>query len=306
MRLDFPGLQAFLAIAERGSFHKAAAHLGITQTALSHRIKKFEDYLGVALFHRTTRQVSLTPSGLELLPRARTLVDDARRTFADLSNKAAGRQERVAIGCLPTITMHFLPRVLSKFLTSHPSVVVRVFDNSADEIAERVQKGDAEFAISMLTSNRWDLEIRPLVKEYYVLLCRANHRFARLSSIRWRDLSGESLVRISAPTGHRVLIDDALGAISERLTWTCEVQHVASAVSLVAAGVGMTIVPRVAIDVARALNLSAVPLRSPAVTRTLGSVTRRGVPLTPLAAELLQLIETHLTHRAKIHDVVNS
>ena len=70
MRLDILGLQAFLAIAERGSFHKAAAHLGITQTALSHRLRKFEDYLGVTLLQRTTRQVSLTPTGLELLPRA--------------------------------------------------------------------------------------------------------------------------------------------------------------------------------------------------------------------------------------------
>jgi DNA-binding transcriptional LysR family regulator len=74
MRPDFLGLEAFVAIAERGSFNKAAAHLGITQTALSHRMRKMEGYLGIALFHRTTRQVALTPTGLELLPRAKALV----------------------------------------------------------------------------------------------------------------------------------------------------------------------------------------------------------------------------------------
>jgi DNA-binding transcriptional LysR family regulator len=81
-RPDFLGLEAFVAVAERGSFRLAAAHLGITQTALSHRMRKLESYLGVSLLHRTTRRVSITPSGLSLLPRAKALIEDAQRTFA--------------------------------------------------------------------------------------------------------------------------------------------------------------------------------------------------------------------------------
>ena len=301
MRLDFLGLQAFLAVAERGSFHAAAAHLGITQTALSHRMKKFEAYLGVTLLSRTTRQVSLTPAGLELLPRARHLLEGARQIFDDLGKAAAARQERIAIGCLPTLTIHLLPRVLREFVANHPGTSVRVYDNSASEIAVRVQKGDAEFGITILSSNRWDLEIKPLIKEPYVLVCRADHPLARQRRVRWADLEGQSLIRISAQTGNRILIDDALGPASERLSWRCEVQHVASAVSMVAAGVGLTIVPRVAIDVVRASNLTTVSLTSPAITRSLGAVTWRGVPLTPLATDLLRLIEAHLRkppHRA--------
>ena len=297
MRLDILGLQAFLAIAERGSFHKAAAHLGITQTALSHRLRKFEDYLGVTLLQRTTRQVSLTPTGLELLPRARVLVEDANQIFADLSAAAVARQERVAIGCLPTLTISLLPEVLKEFALTHPGTVVHVYDNSASEIAERVQRGEAEFGITMLSSGRWDLEIKPLVKEPYVLVCRTDHAFARRPSVRWAQLEGKGLVRISTQTGNRILIDDALGAGSKRLAWNWEVQHVASAVSLVAAGVGMTIVPRGAIDVVRASNLAAVPLRNPSITRTLGAVTRRGTPLTPLAVQLLEIIKKHLRRR---------
>src|SRR5262245_50762478 len=144
-RPDFLGLEAFVAITERGNFRMAAAHLGITQTALSHRMRKLEAYLGVSLLHRTTRRVSLTPSGLSLLPRAKTLIDDAHRTFADLGAEAAVRQERLAIGCLPTLAIHFLPQVLREFAADNPDIQVRIFDNSASEIAERVQKGDAEF-----------------------------------------------------------------------------------------------------------------------------------------------------------------
>jgi DNA-binding transcriptional LysR family regulator len=290
MRIDFLGLEAFLAIAERGSFNKAAAHLGITQTALSHRIRKLEDYLGIALLHRTTRQVSLTAAGLELLPRARSLLEAAHRTFEDLSVEAAARQERVAIGCLPTLAVHFLPRALVEFGRLHPTTLVRVFDNSASEIAEKVQKREADLAISMLSTSRFDLEFKPLMKEPYVLLCRAGHRFCGQGSVRWSELEGENLIRISTQTGNRVLIDDALGAASDRLRWTCEVQHVASAVALVAAGAGMTVVPRGAIDLTHAAGLAAVPLRSPGITRTIGVVSRRGEPLTPLAVDLLQCI----------------
>ena len=104
MRVDFLGLEAFLSIADRGSFHRAAAHLNLSQTALSHRMKKLEDDLGIKLLARTTRQVSLTPAGQELLPRARRIIEEITASFADLRQLGKARQESLAIGCLPTCT----------------------------------------------------------------------------------------------------------------------------------------------------------------------------------------------------------
>lgn len=297
MRLDFLGLQAFLAVAERGSFHRAAAHLGITQTALSHRIRKFEDGLGTKLLQRTTRQVSLTPSGLALLPRARDLIEDAISVFNHLTAEASARQERIAIGCLPTMAIHFLPDVLAAFQKSHPSLNIRVYDNSASEIADRVEKGEAELGITILAANRWDLDVRVLGKEPYVLVCRSDHVFAGRRSISWSELAGAPLVRISTQTGNRILIDDALGNRRESMRWVYEVQHVATAVALVAAGLGLTVVPRIAIDVVKAADMTTVALRDPAIARTLVAVTRKGVPLSPPAEALLDLIVARLKAR---------
>src|SRR4051812_25278057 len=84
VRIDFLGLEAFLSIADRGSFHLAAAHLNLSQTALSHRMKKLEDDLGVKLLARTTRQVALTPAGQDLLPKARRMMDEISASFAAL------------------------------------------------------------------------------------------------------------------------------------------------------------------------------------------------------------------------------
>jgi DNA-binding transcriptional LysR family regulator len=297
MRLDFLGLEAFLAIAERGSFHRAAAHLGITQTALSHRIRKFEEELREKLFLRTTRSVSLTPAGLALLPKVRQLLGEAQELFAELRGRAAARYDSVSIGCLPTAAVNIMPSVITEFARLYPNTAVRIFDNSAGEIAELVQKGEAEFGVTILGTGRWDLETRPLLKEPFVLICPATHEFAERHSLTWSELAGRRMIRVSAQTGNRTLIDDALGARSDSIDWMYEVQHVASAVSLVAAGAGLTVLPRVALDVAGPTKLVAVPLRNPGISRTVGAVMRRGIPLSAPAETLLALVATRLSKR---------
>jgi DNA-binding transcriptional LysR family regulator len=294
MRIDFLGLQAFLSIAERGSFQRAAAHLNLSQTALSHRMRKFEQDLGVALLTRTTRHVALTPSGHELLPRARRLMEELTESFAQLRTQGATRQETLAIGCLPTIATHYLPPILKEFTKTHPAVTVRIYDNSALEIAELVQAGTAEFGLTIVSTHLRGLDVRPLLREPFVLLCPAGHPFARQKSLTWGELAGTPLIRVSPQTGNRLLIDDALGSRRESLQWRFEVQHIASAVSLVLAGVGLTVVPRLAIDRAATPGLAEVRLRDPQITRTIGILTRRNASLSPAAADLMTLIRRHI------------
>jgi DNA-binding transcriptional LysR family regulator len=299
MRIDFLGLEAFVAIAERGSFNRAAAHLNLSQTALSHRMKKLEDDLGVRLLTRTTRQVTLTPAGLELLPKAQGVMAELTSSFVALRDRGKERLEQIAIGCLPTIAVAYLPAVLAAFKRIHPQVGVRIYDNSATEIAEHVQNGRAEFGLTIVAANRWDLEIRPLMKEPFVLVCPADHAFARGASVNWSALEGEPLVRIAPQTGNRVLIDDALGSRRENLDWRYQVQHVATAVSMVRAGIGLTVVPRLALGAVDPAGVVAVSLRNPGVTRTLGIVSKHGIPPSPPAGTLLDLFTAQLREGAK-------
>ena len=282
------GLQAFVSIAERGSFHAAASHLNLSQTALSHRIRKLEDGLGIQLLQRTTRQVSLTKAGTALLPRARRIFEELGSSLDELRLNAEEVSESVEVGCLPTIAMRTMPEVIAEFVRRHSEIRVRVHDNSAAEIADKVQSGEAEFGITIVAANRWDLDLKPVVKEPFVLICPRSSPLAASPSLSWAQLEGLPLVRISAETGNRVLIDDALGARRETLAWRYEVQRVATAVSFVRAGLGCTILPQLALDAAD--GLAAIPLRSPTVTRTLGIITRKGVALKPAARELLSLV----------------
>lgn len=296
MRIDVLGLQAFVAIAERGSFRAAASHLNLSQTALSHRMRKLEESLSTTLLLRTTRQVTLTAEGLALLPKAQTLFGEIGTAMTELRRAVKPAIPRIAVGCLPTIAMHVMPSAIAAFAKTHPNIEIRVFDHAASEIAARVQSGEAEFGVTIVAANSWDLELTPVVKEPFVLLCPPTIPAASASSLTWAQLQEVPLVRISAEAGNRILIDDALGAKRETLDWRYEVQRVTTAIGLVRSGVAAAIVPKLAIDDA-AEGLAAIPLRSPSVTRTLGIVTRKNAPLSGPAKALIRLVTTGLRER---------
>jgi DNA-binding transcriptional LysR family regulator len=290
MRIDFLGLHAFVAIAERGSFQNAAAHLNLSQTALSHRIRKLEEDLGVKLLSRTTREVSLTQAGLNLLPKVKDTIESLAISLGELRHEGRSRQETLSIGCLPTIASGRLPRALQRFQERHPNVAVRIYDNSASEISDLVQSGTVEFGITLVASHRWDFNIEMLIKDPFTLVCPEEHPLASQPSVSWSDLSGEPLIRVSQQTGNRMIIDDALGSRREGLNWRFEVQHLQTAIALAAAGVALTVVPRMALDAVDERGLKLVPLRNPSITRQIGIVSRRGSPLSPMADELRRII----------------
>lgn len=299
MRIDFLGIEAFLSVAERGSFHGAAERLNLSQAALSHRMKRLEDDLGVKLFTRTTRQVALTPAGLELLPKVRAMMEAVSGSYDAIRRQGREKRSTLTIGCLPTIATYYLPPILKRFAQTFPDLSVYVRDNSASQIADMVQKGEAEFGITIVSSHRWDLDSKPLLREPYVLLCPKSHPLAARHQVSWTDFEGVPLVRISAQAANRMIIDDALGSRREFMTWRYEVQHVATAASMVIAGVALTVVPRLAIDVAGSPSLAAVPIANPSVARTVGVVTKRGIPLSEPGELLLKLVAKSLRAEGK-------
>jgi DNA-binding transcriptional LysR family regulator len=284
VRIDFLGLQAFLSIAERGSFRKAAAHLNLSQTAISHRMRKFEDEVGIKLIARTTREVTLTRGGIEFLPKAKKAIAELEHSFDELKQQGAKRRDRLDIACLPAFAVHYLPPILSRFRKTHPNVEVRIFETPSAAIAELVGSGDVEFGLSVIQANRWDLEVETISEAQLVLACPRDHAFSIKRSVNWKELIDTPLIRVGAKTAIRTIIEDAVAAEGLPLNWQYEVQHVETAVNLVEVGLGLAVVPSVDVALHRGRKLVAVPLRTPKVMCTYGLVTRRGVPLSSSAA----------------------
>ena len=115
INFDLQQLQAFVAVAERGSFRAAADQIHLSAPALSRRIDKLETILGARLFNRTTRAVELTPLGRVFLDRARAALDDLESAILGISDIAASSSGRVTVACVPSAAIHFLPTVVGSF-----------------------------------------------------------------------------------------------------------------------------------------------------------------------------------------------
>ena len=195
------------------------------------------------------------------------------------------------IACLPALAVHHLPPLLRLFHSHHPKVEVRIVETPSAAVVQLVESGEVEFGLSVVQTNRWDLDVEILTTSCIALACPSAHPLGRKRSVKWESLKGLPMIRVGTKTAIRSLIDDAIGAAGISLGWQYEVEHVETAVSLVEAGLGFAIVPNIDVELHRGGGgLVAVPLRSPEVSCSYGLVTRRGIPLSPTAMSLRTLL----------------
>lgn len=292
-RIDFLGLHAFVAIAERGSFRDAAVHLNLSHTAISHRLRKLEDELGQKLFLRSNREVTLTQAGLDLLPKVKQTLDQLAVSLDELKQSGTCRQERLAIACLPTIATGRLPEILGRLRTSFPDLFVEIYDKSAAEISQLVEGGKVEIGITLIASHRWDFEMEVLIEDPFILVCPEDHPLAVKKVVKWAELEGYPLIRVSQQSGNRMIMDDALADQGNLLNWSYEAQHLQTAVAMARSGAALAIVPRMTFASADENGLKLLALEKPSVRRQLGLVAKRGAPLSP-AAEAFKAIVREL------------
>ncbi|MCT7376699.1 LysR family transcriptional regulator [Chelativorans salis] len=233
-----------MAVAELGSFSRAAQRLNLTQTALSHRIRKIEADLGTRLLVRTSRDVSLTIAGQDLLPQVREQMDALAELYGAVHDSGRESRRRLVFACLPTVSIFHLPELIRDFSNANQGLEVVLLDQPAGRIVKLVQEGQAEFGITITGANPWDLEIEHLCTEPYVLLVSKHHRLAGRKSVARSDLLGGRLVRIRTQSINRQIIEDSLGSLSKQLDWRFEVQNVTTAMSLVDHGASVTVLPQ--------------------------------------------------------------
>ena len=287
---DIGEIQAFIAVAEKSSFKAAAESLFISQPALSRRIEKLEGDLKSRLLERTTRRVSLTDAGRQFLKHAQAIMDELEFAYRGLEARAAARTGKVTIACIPSVANHLLPSVLKDFHNSNPAVRVKVIDESAQIVLDSVTAGHADFGLNFLGSQEPDLDFMPIREERYVAVVPSSHPLAQRKTVAWKLLEKEPLVSVSSSSGNRLIIDSAFAKSAKRPSIQYEVNHVTGAINLVAAGLGIAIIPGLALDAVQHPGLVGVPLVDPAITRTLGLIVRKGDKLHDAAQGLADIL----------------
>ena len=289
INFDLSELQAFIAVAERGSFRAAAEDIHLSAPALSRRIERLETSLGVRLFERTTRKVGLTSLGRVFLERARAALDDLESAMLGIADIATTRSGRVTVACVPSAATHFLPMVVRSFAARYPGVRLRIVDESLNQVLSSVVSGESDFGISFMNARVPEVDFEPIHSDPFVLAVPRTHALARRRVVTWADLGSERLIAAARSSGNRQLIDDALARAGLQPAIALEVGHIATLLGMVDAGLGVAVVPRLALP-ARHASLVGITLRQPAVSRSLGVVTRRGDALKPAA----EVFRTHL------------
>ncbi|SAK67393.1 LysR family transcriptional regulator [Caballeronia calidae] len=290
VNFDLNDLQAFRAVVELGSFRKAAEAVNISQPALSRRIDKLEAALGVRLFERTTRSVTLTTVGRVFAPSAEQLLDDLDVALLGIRDVSSSRLGHVTIACVPSVAYYFLPNVVASYHRRFPRIRVKLLDSSANEVLSSVISGEADFGVSFLGSQESEVEFKVLLQERFVAACRRDHPLARKKRVTWNELYEHEYVSVDKTSGNRLLLDQALSAVAPRTPSVCETRHVTTMLGLIEAGLGVAAVPSMAMPVRDHPVLTSVPLVDPVVKRRVGIVKRRGRPLTPAAEQFYRAI----------------
>lgn len=301
MNVSLRQLRVFVAVAESSSFSRAADALALTQPAVSRNVTDLEQVMGLQLLHRTTREVELTEAGRLLLGNVSRVLEDLDACLQEVRGLATQRKGRVKVASSPTLSAHLLPQCIARGKQQMPDVNIQLLDRIQSDVLLSVRSGEVDFGVVIDPSEKQNLDAQTIVAEPFCLVCLSSHRLARKKEVHWSDLAGESLVLLDHASGSRRLIDAALQAHGAAASVVQDVGHTATIYSMVQQGLGLSVVPRLAIPVGWGKQAatssksagSAVLLSRrlvPRVQRSIMLVKRQQRELSPVAHLVWDLI----------------
>ena len=272
--MEFHQLRYVCAVAETGSFSRAAERCQIAQPSLSQQVLKLEEDLGAKLFDRLGRSVRLTEAGRAFLPYARSILEQMDVARSSVADKKADLRGSVAIGVIPTIAPYLMPRYTAAFAKKYTDAKLRIVEETTPVLIESLRELSIDIAILALPLRHKDLEFSPLRTEPLFAVLPKDHPQANATTVSLKDLRGESFVMLR--DGHCFRDLSIATCASARITPNIafESGQFSSLLGMVAAGVGISLVPEMAID--RNAGCRYVRLSDPRATRTIVAAVLRG------------------------------
>ncbi len=292
MNISLRQLEYFAAVAEWLSFRDAADACFVTQPGLSAQLKDLERLLGVQLFERSQRTVLLTPAGETLLPLARNILT-ATDEFVDLARSLTQPLTgTLRLGVIPTVAPYLLPKTLPALRQRYPQLQVRLHEDLTHRLLEMLSHGKLDLLLVALEADLGNVSTLALTTDPFVVAVPARHRLAKRKRVTESDIAGEQVLLLD--DGH-CLRDQALAVC--HTSGASEIgdfraSSLNTLVQMVAGGIGITLLPRLSleVEVPQISQIVILPFRKPEPSRTIGLVWRTTSPRAhefQLLAELL-------------------
>jgi LysR family transcriptional regulator, carnitine catabolism transcriptional activator len=285
--LTLQQLRVVVAVHEAGSFTAAAQRLLVAQSSLSRTVAEVERRVGTPLFERTTRRLEPTPAGAEFVASARRAVDAVEAELRHVEGYLAGRRGRVRIATLPSLAAILLPGVVSAFRREHSEVELSIEDALSDEVLQRVRGGVVDLAVTVVSATPdplADLAVVPVATDRFCCVVPPAHRFACREVLPWGELAGEPFIAFDRTTSIRQHVDASLTAAGVAPRQVVAARNIAAVAGLVAADLGVSVVPGLVLPLMGFAGVRHVVLDQPAAHRTMAVVRAAARPLSPIAA----------------------
>jgi LysR family hydrogen peroxide-inducible transcriptional activator len=261
-----------MAVVDQGSFSKAAARCNISQSNLSEQVQKLESRVGKPLLNRSHRLIVPTDAGLILIGRAKEILAQVENAKCEIRNSDSVHAGKVSFGILPTIAPYFLPHVLDSYITRCPKTQVFVHENTTDQSLQLIESGKLDFGIISLPVREDGFETETLFSEEMLLAIPPRHPLSKKRQIFTDDLRSEKfiLLREEHCLGNQVIGFCNQHDFHPRIVF--ESGQLATVQSLVEAGIGISLIPQMAIRATPTLIYRQ--LENPRPRRTIAVVTR--------------------------------
>jgi LysR family hydrogen peroxide-inducible transcriptional activator len=274
--MEINQLRYFCAIAETNSFSRAAQLTHVSQPSLSQQIRKLEDELGAQLFDRLGRTVRLTDLGRAFLPRACGVLRELEGARGDVVARKGSIGGPVCVGAIPTIAPYFLPRHLTTFSRKHPQARVTVVEDITPLLLEKLRAGSVDVALVALplaTRGREFKTFALMSEKLYAVLPRL-HPLARRRAVSLAELREEPFLLLRDGHCFRETTVQACKRAHLNPQIVFESGNFTSILSMVNAGLGVSIVPQMALE--KRAGCRFVPLEDERASRTIGAVILKG------------------------------
>jgi len=283
-------LEALVLVYRLGSITKAAAELGVTQSAISLLIRQIEDSFQLKLFDRTTRALHPTAACREAIPAAERILSGARGLSEHLRNLVEVRTGRITVAVSAGVASALLPRILAQFRSRYPEIKIDLFDVAPDELLRFVLEGHAEFGIGSVEDDGGsEARVETLMQSPLSAIGKKDGRFERHRRLSWDDIAASDLIAMRRGTRIRSQIDEALAQTGRELKPALEVSLITTALALTAEGAGISILPAHMLPSAQFPALVAVPLSRPTIHRHVSLVSRADFGLSPAAESFVDI-----------------
>lgn len=294
--MDTQSLQAFLAVADSGSFSQAGEHLHLTQPAVSKRIATLEDQIGTRLFDRIGRRVSLTEAGHLLLPRARqilVMVDDSRRALRNLAGDVAGS---LTMATSHHIGLHRLPPILKAYTQRHPEVRMDMRFLDSEQAYQGVLDGELEIAVVTLAPvPDPQLTVIPLWIDRLRFVCGHDHPLATFDPLPLSTLSRFDAVLPGHLTFTRGIVVDTFARDGLKVNVALSTNYLETLKMMVAIGLGWSVLPETLIDD----EVRVLPIEHRPIERPLGYLVHKSRTLSNAAGSMLAMLDEVRTPAAR-------